>query len=124
MSGTSLATYWNGVEIDARAGIIAGFNNVRTFTFSDWGFGPGGTVVGDDFTSGEMRLGNINIAGPGGHDIAFAYDAVVLKDTEGGTYVFDPGGDGIPSAVPETSSFALFAGFCVLAGALLARRHC
>jgi hypothetical protein len=119
-TGTTLTTYWNGVAIDvggASSGDV-GFNNVSSFTLSDWGFGEDGTIVGDDFTTGTIRLGNVNTDGPGLHDISFTFDAVVIEDVDGNTYVFDPDGDGVPSVVPEPAAYTLMTallvfGFCM-----------
>ena len=114
-TGTTLASYWNGVEIIQGAGSgAAGFNNAAGFTLEDWGFNAGGIIPSADFTTGVMRLGNLNTDGISGHDISFSFDAVVILDTDGNQHVFDPDGDGVPSsvpsAVPEPGTVALLMG--------------
>jgi hypothetical protein len=107
-TGTTLTTYWNGVAITPGAGSPdTGFNDASGFTLQDWGFGAGGTITDSDFSTNAIRLGSINTDTEENHNIAFTFDAVIITDTEGNVYTFDPDGDGLPSAVPEPATTAL-----------------
>jgi hypothetical protein len=123
-TGTTLVTYWNGVEINVGEGSPdTGFNTTSSFTLEDWGFGADGTIIGDDFTTQEIWLGSINTDGPENHDISFTFDAVVIRDTSGNQYIFDPDGDGVPSSVPEPSSSALLIALGIGSMTVLRRKH-
>ncbi|QQL45794.1 PEP-CTERM sorting domain-containing protein [Sulfuriroseicoccus oceanibius] len=107
-TGTTIKAFWGGVEINV--GAVNGFNNASSFTLLDWGLIGAGSneIPTDNFTSTSMRLGSVNESGPSGNNMSFNIDAVVIKDTSGGTTVYDPDGDGVPAqAVPEPGSSLL-----------------
>lgn len=104
-TGTTVTTSWNGVEINVDA--VNDFTNtISSFTLEHWGLNADGTVPDNNFTSTGLRIGNLNSDGPGGHNLTYNYDALVLRDHLGNPMVFDPDGDGLPPTVsiPEPSS--------------------
>ncbi|MFC5050100.1 PEP-CTERM sorting domain-containing protein [Rubritalea spongiae] len=120
-AGTTIVATWNGVEIiltgNRTSDPSGGFNDISGFTLQDWSNGNidnNGTITSNNFTSTILRLGSLNDDGPSSHGLSFDIDAVVFKDKDGETTVFDPDGDGVPptvggstTAVPEPSSVSL-----------------
>lgn len=70
-TGTNVVVQWDGVVITPGVSGTPGWNDAVSMTLEDLGFGPGGTVPSDSFTTNEIRLGNLNEAGPSGHGTVF-----------------------------------------------------